>query len=189
MGNTVGSLSEVQQQVILGCILGDGYMRKKTHAHLQITHSLKQKEYVDWKYRVLKNLVDTPPTKYRGNKGRVGYRFFTKSLPDLTVFYNKFYPKGQKRITKVIRIYPLSLAVWYMDDGSKSYKTCYFNTQGFDLASQRKLMKSLKKLGIDSSLNKDRNYYRIRIATNGARTLFRVIKPYIIDSLCYKIPI
>ena len=61
----MGSLSEFQKQLILGCVLGDGYMRKKTHAHLQITHSLKQKDYVDWKYQKLKSLVSTPPTRYQ----------------------------------------------------------------------------------------------------------------------------
>ena len=67
----MGSLSEFQQQLILGCVLGDGYMRKKTHAHLQITHSFSQKEYVDWKYQVLKNLVITPPKAYKGNGNRI----------------------------------------------------------------------------------------------------------------------
>jgi len=62
----VGSLSNIQKQVILGSILGDGYMRKKTNAHLQITHSYKQKDYVDWKYKILKNFVSSVPKKYDG---------------------------------------------------------------------------------------------------------------------------
>lgn len=70
----MGSLSKVQKQVILGSILGDGYMRKKTNAHLQITHSYIQKEYVDWKYEILKDLVLTKPSVYRGNANRIGYR-------------------------------------------------------------------------------------------------------------------
>lgn len=61
----MGSLSEEQKQVILGCLLGDGYMRKKTNAHLQITHSVKQSEYVDWKYKIFKDLVLTPPKQYK----------------------------------------------------------------------------------------------------------------------------
>jgi len=124
----VGSLLDIQQQVILGCILGDGYMRKKTHAHLQITHSIKQKEYVNWKYRILKNLVSGQPLRYRGNGKRVGYRFYTRNLPILSKYYKKFYIGGKKIIPKIINLTSLSLAVWYMDDGSKSYNTCYFNT-------------------------------------------------------------
>jgi hypothetical protein len=125
----VGSLSEVQQNIILGCVLGDGYMRKKTNAHLQITHSLKQKEYVDWKYGELKNIVLTPPKSYKGNGKRVGYRFFTRSLPSLTRIHDDFYHDRVKRVPSNIVLKPLTLAVWFMDDGNKSRNSCYLNTQ------------------------------------------------------------
>ena len=94
----MGSLSEIQQQLILGCVLGDGYLRKKTNAHLQITHSVKQKEYVDWKYQILKDIVITPPKTYRGNADRIGYRFFTRSIPELTVQFNKKFRRAWNRI-------------------------------------------------------------------------------------------
>ena len=185
----MGSLSEVQQQLVLGCILGDGYMRKKTHAHLQITHSSKQKEYVDWKYQTLKSLVISPPSSYKGNAGRIGYRFFTKSLPELTSFYERFYKKGIKVIPKNITLGPRALAVWYMDDGSKSYKACYFNTQQLDISSQLNLINMFKKLGIRSGLNKDKTYFRIRIATASVPILLRMIKNHTVSSMRYKLPI
>lgn len=46
-GNTVGSLSQVQEEVLIGTLLGDGALRKakgKQNALLEINHSLKQKE-------------------------------------------------------------------------------------------------------------------------------------------------
>ncbi|OGM14272.1 hypothetical protein A2141_02855 [Candidatus Woesebacteria bacterium RBG_16_40_11] len=188
-GNTVGSLSEVQKQLILGCILGDGYMRKKVNAHLQITHSIKQKEYVLWKYSMLKNIVITAPHEYRGNAGRVGYRFFTKSLPDITDFYNKFYQNGKKIIPKDLTLSPLSLAVLYMDDGSKSRKTCYFNCQQFDTISQNNLVKSLSKLNIEARFHKDKTYKRIYIPFASIPLLIHTIKQYIVPTMRYKIPI
>lgn len=185
----MGSLSEFQQQLILGCVLGDGYMRMKTHAHLQITHSFKQKEYVDWKYQILKNLTITPPKTYKGNGDRVGYRFFTKSLPELTSIYKKFYSNKIKRVPKDIILKPVTLAVWYVDDGSRSYKSCYFNTQEFDLESQNNLIKALSKLKIKARLNKDKQYFRIRVLTSSTPHLMNIIKPYVIKSMRYKIPI
>lgn len=184
----MGSLSEIQQQIILGCILGDGYMRKKTNAHLQVTHSYKQKEYVDWKYQMLKNIVITPPTVYRGNANRLGYRFFTRSLPDITKLHDMFYFNKVKRISKVFNLTPLTIAVWYMDDGSKSGGSCYFNTQGFDIQSQYNLAKSLEKRGVKSTLNKDKQYYRIRIAKQSISNLIEMIDSNIIASMKYKIP-
>ena len=185
----MGSLSEFQQQLILGCVLGDGYMRRKTHAHLQITHSFKQKDYVDWKYQILKNLVITPPKTYKGNGDRVGYRFFTRSLPELTSIYTKFYSNKVKKVPKDIILKPITLAVWFMDDGSKSYKSCYFNTQEFDLESQNNLIKALARLKIGAKLNKDKQYFRIRVLTPSAPHLMDIIKPYVVKSMRYKIPV
>jgi len=185
----VGSLSDIQQQLVLGCVLGDGYLRKKTSTHLQITHSIKQKEYVDWKYQILKNLVNTPPTVYEGNAGRVGYRFFTRSLPELNPFYDRFYSNGKKKIDKTITLTPLTLAVWYMDDGSKSYKSCYFNSQSFDLTSQNYLIDALNMLNIEARLNKDKIYSRIRVLTSSTPNLMNTIGPYVIKSMRYKIPV
>jgi len=50
MDNTVGSLTQLQKSIIIGCILGDGYLRifpGRKNALLEINHSLKAKEYVD----------------------------------------------------------------------------------------------------------------------------------------------
>lgn len=186
----MGSLSEVQQEIILGCVLGDGYMRKKTNAHLQITHSFKQKDYVDWKYNKLKNIVITPPKTYKGNGNRIGYRFFTRSIPQLTNIHDYFYDHEKiKRIPSNIVLKPQSLAVWYMDDGNKSYNSCYLNTQKFDSLSQNNLMIALLKLGIESNLNKDKEYYRIRVATKSVPNLIEMIKPFIISSMRYKLPL
>ena len=188
--NTVGSLTEVQRSVIVGCLLGDGYMRKKTNAHLEINHAYSQKDYVDWKYRILKNLVRTPPVRRRGNGKRVAYRFTTRSLPPITEFYDEFYHHERKVIPPNLQISSLSLAVWFRDDGSKTYKTVYFNTQYFDPESQEILQKVLRnRWGIKSSLNKDKKYQRIRVATESAPTLVALIKPFIIPQFTYKLPL
>lgn len=134
-GNTVGSLTEVQKSIITGCLLGDGYMRCKTNAYLQITHGLKQKDLVDWKYERLKNLVKNKPSYYFNN-GRHCYRFLTRSLPVITSFYQDFYRKGKKIIPEKITVNGLILAVWFMDDGSKSRSSVYLNTQQFSRNNQ-----------------------------------------------------
>src|SRR5215468_7300383 len=119
MGNTVGSLSEVQHAIVVGSLLGDGSMRCKTNALLEINHSIHQRSYVDWKFGHLADLVTTPPKMRAGNGRRVAYRFVTRSVPALTPYYRLFYKDGRKRVPNV-ELAPLSLAVWFMDDGSRS---------------------------------------------------------------------
>jgi hypothetical protein len=88
MGNTVGSLTERQKAIIFGCLLGDGAMRCKTNALLEINHSIRrQREYVDWKYNEFKSIVLTKPHKRLCSAGRIAYRFTTRSLPELTEIY------------------------------------------------------------------------------------------------------
>jgi len=135
-GNTVGSLTKTQSSVVNGSLLGDGAMRCKVNALLEVNHCLEQKFYVDWKYQQVANLVLTQPKSRKGNGKRMAYRFTTRSLPELTKFYTWFYPNKIKVIPSNLVLEPLSLAVWFMDDGCKSYKALYLNTQQFDNNSQ-----------------------------------------------------
>ena len=186
--NTVGSLSETQRSVIIGSLLGDGAMRCKANALMEINHSFKQKEYVDWKHRQLADLVRTPPKSRRGNGSRVAYRFVTLSRPELTTFYRSFYRDGRKIIPEVT-ITALALAVWFMDDGCKSYRALYLNTQQFDRESQERLIRYLKlQWDIDATLNKDKSYYRIRIAVGSVPRFKAIVGPYMLPEMTYKFP-
>jgi LAGLIDADG DNA endonuclease family len=188
MGNTVGSLSEVQHAIVVGSLLGDGSMRCKTNALLEINHSFDQRSYVDWKYGQLASLVATPPKRRAGNGRRVAYRFVTRSLPALTPYYRLFYGEGRKRVPDV-ELTPLTLAVWFMDDGCRSRNAVYLNTQQFDKESQNGLLRLLdEQWGIDATLNRDKSYFRIRISVSGTRRLAKLIDRYLLPELRYKLP-
>jgi recombination protein RecA len=188
LGNTVGSLSEVQREIIVGCLLGDGAMRCKTNALLEINHAFNQRAYVDWKYSQLAELVRTPPRRRNGNGRRIAYRFVTRSLPELTPFFRLFYGSGRKRIPEV-QLTPLTLAVWFMDDGCRSRSSVYLNTQQYDDTSQATLLRLLREeWGIEAALNRDKIYRRIRVTVDGTRRLVRIIEPYVLPNLRYKLP-
>jgi hypothetical protein len=188
LGNTVGSLSEVQHQIIVGSLLGDGAMRCKTNALLEINHSLHQKSYVDWKFRQLANLVRTPPKARESNGSRIAYRFVTRSLPELTPYFHLFYGTGRKRVPE-LELSALTLAVWFMDDGCRSRNAVYLNTQQYDEASQRALLRLLnEQWEINGTLNRDKSYYRVRISVEGTRRFASLVEPYLLQELRYKLP-
>ncbi len=188
MGNTVGSLSEVQRAVIAGSLLGDGAMRCKTNALLEINHSWNQRRYVDWKYRHLADLVRTTPSARHGNGGRVAYRFVTRSLPVLTPYHALFYGRRGKQVPD-LELAPLTLAVWFMDDGCRSRGAVYLNTQQFDDYSQRRLLRLLRtQWGIEGALNRDKTYHRIRLSVAGTVRLAQVIGPLLLPEFRYKLP-
>lgn len=190
MDNTVGSLTQEQKSIIIGSLLGDGYLRivpGRKNAFLEVNHSISEKDYVDWKYEELKNLVKSPPKARRGRGKRIAYRFFTKQHPGITKLYQEFY-QGRAKIIPNLKFNPLIIAVWFMDDGSKSYRTYYLNTQCFDSRSQKKLIQMLKNnYNIESSLNRDKEYYRIRIKQDSAERFKNIIQSRIIPSMKYKL--
>ena len=191
MDNTVGSLTQQQKSVIIGCVLGDGYLRiipGRKDAFLEVNHSIKAKEYVDWKYSILKSICISAPKRRKIDEKRIGYRFFTRQHPEITKLYEKFYSQGRKVIPAGFKLNPLSLAVWFMDDGSKNKKgDVYLNCQQFDFQSQRRLLHSLRTIGVRARMNKDKKYYRIRIRRESISRFVELIKPYIIPSMEYKI--
>lgn len=95
----MGSLTQLQKSVIIGSILGDGHLRKalgRKDAFLEINHSIKAKEYVNWKYSILKSISKSNPKMRKGNGRRIAYRFLTRQYPEISQFYRIFYVKGKK---------------------------------------------------------------------------------------------
>jgi hypothetical protein len=82
----------------------------------------------------------------------------------------------------------MSLAIWYMDDGSKSRdRDVYLNTQQFSMNDQRRLLYLLRDKGIKARLNKDKKYYRIRILKESIANLMKIISPHVPPSMKYKL--
>ena len=145
----------------------------KKNALLEINHAFSQKEYVDWKYMMLEALCKSGPKSRESNGTRIAYRFNTRQHPELTTLHQAFYGEGKKSVPDNLTLDPIMLAVWFMDDGSRCRESdVYLNTQQFTQQDQEQLMAMLSTLEIDSSLNKDKEYSRIRIKKSSIPTLF-----------------
>lgn len=189
MDNTVGSLTEEQKSILIGCLLGDGAMRKKKNALLEINHCYEQKALVDWLFSVFKSFAKTNPKWRKSNGRREAYRFVTQSLPVFTPFYDQFFSLGKKIIPTSLELDALALAVWFMDDGNKSRSSIYLNTQQFSKEEQLHLIDLLRtQFGIESTLNKDKIYLRIRIRTRSVKRFINLVEPFVLKEFRYKFP-
>ncbi len=191
MVNTVERLNQFQKSVIIGTVLGDGYLRivpGRRDAFLEINHALSQREYVMWKYDVLNGIRAGAPKVRKGNGTRTAIRFQTRQSEELTEIKSLFYKDRIKVIPSDLQLNPVILAVWFMDDGSRCRESdVYLNTQQFDTDSQLILIQALKKLGLEATLNKDKDYFRIRFLKKSIPKLFSLIEQTIIPSMQYKI--
>ena len=187
----MGSLTSTQKDILVGSLLGEGTLRKqgtRTNALFEVNHSYQYKEYVDWKYHHFQMYVKTPPKSRKGNGNRIAYRFTTQSLPIFTEYYYRYYSAGRKFIKPDVKISNLILSVWFMDDGAKSRNSFYLNTQQFSLKEQLFLMSCLKRdLQIESSLNKDKQYFRMRIRTESANRFRNIVDTYLLPCFNYKL--
>jgi hypothetical protein len=194
-------INKDQEQVILGSLLGDGcisYSGKfSKSARLALHHSIKQLDYLKYKYSIIENLCSTGiRTKLRIDKRKkwknsIMCNCKTRSLEIFTEYRKRWY-KDKKTVNKedVYKIEPLGLAIWYMDDGcthcfkNLTRSMCIFS-QGFSREDNIILQNMLKeKFNINTVLRKA-NYLYIR--TNSQQDFINLIKHYIIDSMQYKI--
>lgn len=190
------SLSDIQKAVVIGSILGDGNLStnwSKTNYRLKISHSVKQSEYLLWKYEILKDFVLTKPQVYEKTKS---ISFRTISHNEFTEFYKFFYPFGKKvvpiNIEELIKN-PLIIAIWFMDDGNirkvkEKIYGYYLNTQSFNLSENKVLIEVLKNnFGVNSMVMKNRGKYRIYIGAEGKKLFSELMNGLVIKSMKYKI--
>ena len=121
------SLTRNQKAILVGTLLGDGYLQKtgEKNARLRLEHGGKQKDYVLWKMHAFPRLFQGKPNQLhrvhpKTLKTYEYWRAQSSSSPVLGVWRKLFYPSGKKRIPEnlaEILTEPLALAVWYMDDG------------------------------------------------------------------------
>ena len=116
-----------QKSILIGTILGDAYLQKtgEKNSRLRFEHGDNQKDYFLWKISKFPKLFQGK-SKYLERKhplsGKV-YKYWrhqSNSTPELGKWRAIFYREGKKHIPEQLGNLlknPLSLAVWYMDDG------------------------------------------------------------------------
>ena len=119
-------LSDQQWEVVLGSLMGDGCLsppvrQDSESARLRIGHGAQQSAYLDWKVSLLENI---PHSRTINSKGAVFADF--SPLAELHELRSAVYlGDGKKFLSEeyLKGLTPLSLAIWYMDDGSFSLRS------------------------------------------------------------------
>jgi recombination protein RecA len=111
-------LSSFQREVLLGSLLGDGALsptKSGNGARFRWGHSAAQAEYSDWKASLFENIGTSRSTN---EKGAVFHDM--SPLPELAELRESVYMADHKVVSHdyVKQLTPLSLALWYMDDGT-----------------------------------------------------------------------
>ena len=175
-----------QEEILTGSLVGDAYITAR--GQIQFEQSVHQKEYLFWKHQELssisyKNVSIAKRFDKRYKHENISYRFWTRQY--FASWREKFYLNNKKIVPKDIQLTPLSIAVWYMDDGCLSDNKCIIATDGFskdDICFLQKLL--LEKFNIKTSV---KNESKIMIKKESFNIFFSIIRPHIISSMLYKV--
>lgn len=190
-------ITQEEHDLIIGSLMGDASVRQRErNSCFRFSHSLKQKEYSEWKAQFL---TEFNISEFREVKRRIGNSFIhaidfsTKTHPLFNYYRNLFYNSGRKAITPGIlnQLNPQSLAIWVCDDGS------YSKTQGYIIIctnsytlKEHKLMKDFfkERFNLDPTIGfRDKKYYYLRFKQEDSKKLVDIIRPFITKSMLYKI--
>ena len=76
-----------------------------------------------------------------------------------------------------------------MDDGCRSRRAVYLNTQQFALADQLRLVGMLRdQWHLDATLNRDKIYYRLRLSVESTARFVQIIGGHLLPMFNYKLP-
>lgn len=184
------------EQFFLGSFLGDGSFRKSakasTNANLIISHGEKQTDYLNWKYSFLQSKLITCNLRYytvtdnRIKKGKYTTGFLkTESNPIFNKYCDQYKPNKQIQYDFVKLLTPFGLAVWFMDDGfvtknSFQISSCSFSKE--EITILRQVLK--ENFNIETNMNQVNEIY---IKTQSKNNFLKLVTPYIIPSLKYKL--
>ena len=186
-----------QKDIAAGSLLGDAYLRPSGNSYaLSFAHGEKQRGYLEWKLFEFQNFVATKEfytheTDFHGNAPT--HSFSTISHPFLTELRALCYPNGVKHVSRewLDLLSPLSLAVWYMDDGSRNrrYGTVVLCTNCFPADEQAIIIEYfLSRYGIEPKVEPRRNGQSVlRINVSQTKAFLEIVAPHIPECMSYKL--
>jgi recombination protein RecA len=205
MATETHRLSDMQWQVVLGSLLGDGNLspnrRDRNGVRFRLGHGAKQRDYLEWKVAMLGNIACS---RRENDKGAV-FADFTP-LPELGELQRTVYMgDGKRTITEeyLKALTPLALAIWFMDDGCFTLRSkgvqertkggsgrIQFCIEALTEGSRDRLVDYLRDThGLDVSwrLSGANRKAVLTFSTQSSRRFLALVAPYVHPSMDYKL--
>lgn len=180
--------TQEQRDAIVGILLGQGHVKEHGDSYrLDVKYPESKKDLIFWYKTILGNFINV--VYKTQNKNLNMYSFQTATHNELSFFYKLFYDNHKKIIREQLFNYvtPLSLAIWFSDQGEiKNHLTMKFNSNKFSKSDHEILQYILKvKFNVRSKicayLRNNIEYYYLSVNKENSEKLTQIIKPYAID--------
>ncbi len=212
------NFTKLDKAIMIGLTLGDGYINP--NGRFEIAHCEKQKDYCIFKAKLLHSVcggkdvkvekIETEYTK-RQNGKLIEHSIYTKyrfrkQCKHFKYFRNLLYKDGKKTITKEVlqMLTPLSIALWFLDDGSLVRRKQLDKSPGpyatmiytYTTKEENELIRDyfLEKYGVKwnvvpANIHQE-NQYMIRCGQAESRKFLAIIRDIVrekIPSMSYKV--
>lgn len=206
--------TELQMDIVIGSLLGDGGLAKHLRNRPNTSFSKKQSkarlDYLQWHYNNLQPYSSTLDKVYSkekliGGKGGVilerqkvekyhsGYVFRTHQHPNWTTLRQQWYPNDKKIIPNNLTLNPQRIAIWYFDDGSNwlPHRQAVLCTQSFTLDEADFLRHKLGDFDLRPKITKVVSQYTsrempiLKFSKASYDNLIRLVKPFMLWD-CFK---
>lgn len=192
------------RDMVEGAILGDASLRKRPN--MRNAYFITNKSGTEHLDR-LEQLEDAlgleatiKPFPHKSSfKGKpIALWLWTKTDPELTELFYRWYPDGKKVVPSGFEFSSKSLASFFMDDGSSSWfpskanplrVVVSFYPQGFTLEEIARLNALVCELGLNCRLNYGTPTDKPRLVVKenaSVRKLMDMVEPYLVPSFFYK---
>lgn len=148
-------LSDEEQQILNGCLLGDGHLTKTSCKSSRFVYKSNQFDHVNYIYNQFKEYAvkrhKYGPVHYetfspQTKKVYSGYQFDTQHNIIFYEWRQKWYPESKKIVPRDLELTPLTCLLWYIGDGSLSNNYITLYTNGFSNEDVDFLIKKLYNL-------------------------------------------
>ncbi len=193
-------LAEPQHDLLVGSLLGDGYMAKKENTrfpYFQERHSIKQNDYLQFKADALQEFSHRALREYNAgvqgfNCGQQMVEWSTFATPEFVKLHKQFYSTGERRFPQEMwdALTLRSLAIWFQDDGTghRSWTNGGGVTVGFAVYSQTADERQSAIAAIERLTEVHFNDNTDHLTKHGvaAEHFLRKLGPYLHPCLSYK---
>lgn len=204
--NSLHSLNEMQREASIGLILGDASLQTQNNGktyRLKFEWGEKNKPYLDHVYSLFNEWVISPPhkkTRININENEVtNWGFQTISHEAFNFLSDLFLVENKKSVQNFLirdHLTPRGLAFWWMDDGGKldynpnsKNKSVVLNTQSFTESEVLNMATELsEKFDLFCEVRSNKGKKIIVIKSSSFSRFLKLIEPYIIEEMKYKLP-
>lgn len=189
-GQKPSQLTDVQRQVFHGNMLGDGTIR--TRGVFCFKQKYAARGYVETVHAIMQPLVG-PIAECVSVANDRPFRqcyFVSPRLPLFVQERARWYPRNVKILPADLQLTPLTIAVWFCDDGSNHQqgKRIRLSTESFTPDEVDRLVGELAGFGIASRRKESRSGPIIRVHGGSYDAFLALVSPHILaDCMRYKI--